>query len=101
MIRPLKWLQEVQYEMRYLSSMQNAERYFSSQRDAILNIKGTIGYQEIKKYWQRVWEASVTRLSQIDSSNVSDYKKVQAMVQVAQEFLDFLDNVENAPDLED
>lgn len=101
MIRPLKWLNEVRDEMRYLSSMQRAESYFSSQRDAILNIKNTIGYKEIKKYWQRVREASVVRLSQVESQNVADYKKAQAMVQIAQEFLDFLENVENTPDLED
>lgn len=100
MFRPFRWLKDVQKERRLLSDLDKAEKYFDMQRNAILGIKGTAWYEEIKKYWKRVREASVVRMANMDRDDVASYKQVQATVKMSQDFLDFLDNMENTPSVE-
>ena len=83
-----------------MSNLEKAEKYFDGQKNAILSIKGTRWYEEIKRYWQRVWEASVLKISELKSNEITEYKQAQAELKIAQDFISFLDNMENTPDVE-
>ena len=91
MISPLTLLEENQAERQYLSDIANAEVYFQEQVEAVKAIKDTRGYKEIVRYWQREWEAKVIYAWEMKSSDISDYKAIQAEIKLCQKFLNFLE----------
>lgn len=93
MYSPLKRLDEVNSERKFLASQERAEEFFLMQSDAIRSIKDTTWYKEIRMYRVREWEACVVRLWEIKSDNIADYKAVQAQINLARNFLDFLENI--------
>lgn len=94
MFAPLKLLKELWSNRMYVARKESAVEYFDMQVSSVKNIKGTQGYQEIKLYWARVWEAALIRLEEIESNNVADWKAAQAEMKVARRFLDFLEVME-------
>lgn len=93
MLSPQSLLKEVMSQRKYLSSIESAEEYFVKQGEAIRSIKDTIGYQEIRMYWVRERDAIVTRMSELRSDNIADYKALQAEERLAYKFIQFLDNL--------
>lgn len=85
--------EEVASEKRFLADEQAAEQYFTSQSDAIKAIKDTRGYQEIRMYFVREWEACIDRFETMQSDDPKKYLALQAKLSFARKFLDFLDNI--------
>lgn len=44
-------------------------------------------------YWVRERDATVTRMSELKSDNIADYKALQAQERLAYKFIQFLDNL--------
>lgn len=93
MFSPIRLLQELQSARRYYRDEESAEKYFNGQVKALQWIQDTAGYEEIKRYWQRVWELNVLRIAEIDPRNMEEVAKVQWKLKQAQDFIMFLENV--------
>lgn len=88
---PTTLLKENHAERQYLSDVENAEKYFQEQVDAVIAIKDTRWYKEIVRYWQREWEAKVLYAGEMKSDNIADYKAIHAEIKLCQKFLSFLE----------
>lgn len=67
-----------------------AIKMFDAQKNAIKEIKGTVGYKELKKYLGRLKDAATTRVM---TASVND-EKAKAMYVMVDEFLKFLESRE-------
>lgn len=90
MISPVSLYQELQSQRKYLRDLDTAEKYFSAQREAIRAIKDTQGFQEIKLFWFREWEACIDR---IRTAKWTDLQDAQSRLAISQSFIDFMDNL--------
>lgn len=83
-------LKEYQSKKRYHEDKDDAMVAFVNQKKALDAIKKTKWFQEIREYWQRVVLACNERMRTIKGE---DIKAVQAELNIAMEFLTFLDNI--------
>lgn len=93
MFSPIRLLEEVNSERKYLASIEKAEEFFEKQKGAIQGIKDTNWYKEIRMYWIREWEAAIIRSNEMQSTNIADYKAIQATTNLCQKFINFLDTM--------
>ena len=85
-------LNEYNSKKRYHTEKNEAMEYFIQQKRSLEAIKNTKGFKEIKEYRQRVVLACNDRLRTIKSE---DIKRVQGELDLAMQFLDFLDSILN------
>ena len=85
-------LKEYNSKQRYLKDKDEAMEMFIQQKKAIDGIKKTKWFKEIQQYWQRVVLTCNERLRTIKTE---DIKKVQWELNIAMDFLSFLDNIMN------
>jgi len=64
-------------------------KMFDQQKGAIKEISSTVGYKELKRYFERLKDASVNRMV----TGLND-EKAKATYQVANDFLRFLESRE-------
>ena len=77
----------------YAKDKHAAWDYFVMQKSAIEAIASTAWYREIIGYWHREIAAATKRLSTMKSE---DIKIIQAEMQQAQRFVDFLESILSA-----
>jgi len=85
-------IKEYNSKNKYYTEKSDAMKHFILQKKAIEGIANTVGFKEIKDYWGRVVVACNDRLRTIKSE---DIKMVQGELNIAMEFLNFLDNIES------
>lgn len=86
----LDLLKEHQSKKIYTDSLDDAMNHFIQQKRAIDGIKDTKWFAEIRQYRQRVVLACNERLRTVKGE---DIKMEQGQLNMAMEFLEFLDNV--------
>ena len=83
-------LKEYESKKKYHESKDEAMVSFVKQKQALDAIKNTNWFKEIREYWQRVVLSCNERLRTIKTE---DIKRVQGELDIAMQFLDFLDNI--------
>jgi hypothetical protein len=73
--------------------LNNAWDQFVSQKQSIEWISWTVGFREIRDYWDREVKACEARLATMKSE---DIKSVQTELALANRFLNFIDNILSA-----
>ena len=71
-----------------------ADKSFLSNIDKIKRIRKTEWYLMIKDYWTRKFNLSLERVKKVDASKVAEVAKTQALLELSQEFLTFLNAYE-------
>jgi len=89
-MRLFELLDEYNSKQLYYTEKSDAEKQFILQKKAIEGISNTQGFSEIRDYRRRVVVACNDRLRTIKSE---DIKTVQGELNIAMEFLQFLDNM--------
>ena len=89
-MRLFELLDEYNSKQLYYTEKSDAEKQFLLQKKAIEGINNTQGFFEIRDYRRRVVVACNDRLRTIKSE---DIKTVQGELNIAMEFLQFLDNM--------
>lgn len=89
-MRLFELLDEYNSKQLYYTEKSDAEKQFILQKKAIEGISNTQGFFEIRDYRRRVVVACNDRLRTIKSE---DIKTVQGELNIAMEFLQFLNNM--------
>ena len=74
-----------------------AQELYHNQLKSITNIAHTNWYKEIKRYWTTVKESAETDLKTVSSANLVN---IQMKCEISEQFLNFLDNLEGAIDIQ-
>lgn len=83
-------LKERESKKQYIKNKDEAYTYFATQKSNIEWIANTNWFKEIRDYWYRVVVWCNERLRTIQSE---DIKRIQWELDIAMQFLDFLDNI--------
>lgn len=93
MVNVLDLLKEQKSLHRVRTQKQDARDHFVSQKKSLEGIKDTPWFKEVKSYWEREVLACQERLRTMKST---DIKAVQAEMDIAMRFLEFIDNILSA-----
>ncbi len=74
-----------------------AQELYNNQLKSITNIAHTDWYKEIKRYWTSIKDSGETDLKTVKPENLAN-KQMQC--KISEEFLNFLDNLESAVDVQ-
>ena len=80
-------------ETSELYTQERMQAFFENQKDSVKAIANTEWYRQIKMYRARELDAAASEFAQLKTSNVADYKFVQAKIQLATGFLTYLNNL--------
>ena len=90
-MKPSDILKFVQSQDKTIQKLEDATKYFEVQKNAIGGIKNTTGFQEIKNYFYRQYDAAATK--KVDHNNAWEVAYKHAQMDNARDFLSFLDNI--------
>lgn len=93
MFSPLKAIRKIHTQYKMLQNIENAEKFYWMQKAAIEDIKLTRWYEEIHDFFAREFDLCINDLCRLKSSDISDYKGLQARLNTSREFLEFLENI--------
>ena len=82
---------EMRQNQKYYTEVSDAEKIFMQQKASIQAMRELPWYKEIKDFFKREADAGISRLSKTTNGELF---KVQGRLELATEFLDFLNSLE-------
>ena len=92
-MKPSNIYKKVQSLWIEVSSQEEATKYYDWLKNALEGIQDTRWLQEIQEYWLREYDSAVQKLGEVDANDIAKIAILQATINNARKFLDFLRNI--------